>query len=652
MKLRKLLCCLLLVTLLAGCTGSNENIDESLPAEETTLPVETTMPTEPEVITLEAVNTLAYKASSQRPEVSIVDERTAAFLTVESAKGDYQKKTTTIQVWDLYTDTITAECTMDGAYAVMPLNSGSGNIVLSSTENTVLVLDRNLETLCSFACEDSTGVLTENLGTYYYLWGNSLYQLDTATGSSVPAEIAKDLPLSEIHSYDPRENVLLMTAFVDPYTTNTCMYAVDLDDESTLLLLENVTGGQMAEGGVCLQNYNKEGMYSDVSYLNWAEGAIRSLPEFMPNDGAYSTWHISGSDYVCKVTFDAVQKDKAVACDLYRLGETVLVCAMQELLDDAKINEIHALPDGNLLAMEVTRRGYTPYLICPEMLTFTEVSIPETDETPLVNQSIRENYDAELNITLPEEFADIRIMADEIEETYGVTVLMSNQCAVPVTGTDMKITTTDQAGMTNEVGLIENALKNLQKVLALYPVDFFSQFQNEAGERGLLVLLVEGFTDNRNVIGLCYEMGEWNCVAVDITSGTTYSTFAHEIWHATENKIKSVNTDVLSNEKWDVYNPSGYVYSYDGSADYVNDVENTFFYEHNKAEIYFVDAYGKTNPYEDRARIMEYIMTSDRYARDMAEVPALRLKLKAMSDAIRTAFDTENWEKPYWERFF
>lgn len=652
MKLRKLLCCLLLVTLLAGCTGSNENIDESLPTEETTLPVETTMPAEPEVITLEAVNTLAYKASSQRPEVSIVDERTAAFLTVESAKGDYQKKTTTIQVWDLYTDTITAECTMDGAYAVMPLNSGSGNIVLSSTENTVLVLDRNLETLCSFACEDSTGVLTENLGTYYYLWGNSLYQLDTATGSSVPAEIAKDLPLSEIHSYDPRENVLLMTAFVDPYTTNTCMYAVDLDDESTLLLLENVTGGQMAEGGVCLQNYNKEGMYSDVSYLDWAEGAIRSLPEFMPNDGAYSTWHISGSDYVCKVTFDAVQKDKAVACDLYRLGETVLVCAMQELLDDAKINEIHALPDGNLLAMEVTRRGYTPYLICPEMLTFTEVSIPETDETPLVNQSIRENYDAELNITLPEEFADIRIMADEIEETYGVTVLMSNQCAVPVTGTDMKITTTDQAGMTNEVGQIENALKNLQKVLALYPVDFFSQFQNEAGERGLLVLLVEGFTDNRNVIGLCYEMGEWNCVAVDITSGTTYSTFAHEIWHATENKIKSVNTDVLSNEKWDVYNPSGYVYSYDGSADYVNDVENTFFYEHNKAEIYFVDAYGKTNPYEDRARIMEYIMTSDRYAREMAEVPALRMKLKAMSDAIRTAFDTENWEKPYWERFF
>ena len=98
MKIRKLLCCMLLVTILAGCTGQNENIETTEATSESTLPPETTAPTEPEEITLEAVNTLTYKASSQRPEVSVLDERTAAFLTVESAKGDYQKKTTTIPV--------------------------------------------------------------------------------------------------------------------------------------------------------------------------------------------------------------------------------------------------------------------------------------------------------------------------------------------------------------------------------------------------------------------------------------------------------------------------------------------------------------------------------------------------------------------------
>ena len=652
MRIGKLLFCLLLVIILVGCTAQQKPVDVTEATEESTLPPETTMPAELEEITLEAVNTLAYKASAQRPEVCVLDERTAAFVTVESVKGDYQKKTTTIQVWDLYTDTMSAECTLDGAYSVMKMTGCSGNLVLSSTEKTNLVLDQNLEELCTFTCEDSAGVLTADLSTYYYLWGNSLYKLDTATGEAMPSMIAADLALSEIQSYDPQENVLLVTAFVDPYTTGTCMYGVDLDDGSILLLLDNVTGGQMAEGGVCLQNYNAEGMYSDVSYLDWAEATLRSLPEFMPNDGTYSTWHISGSDYVCKVTFDAVQKDKAVACELYRLSDTVSVCSMQELLDNAKINEIQALPDGNLLALEVTRRGYTPYLICPEMLTFTEVSTPDTDETPLINETIREKYAAELNCQLPEKFAGLRQMADEIEEDFGVTVLLSNQCAVPVTGTDMTITTTDQAGLSNETGHIENALRNLRKVLELYPQDFFRQFRNEAGERGLLILLVEDFADNRNVIGLCYQMGEWYSVAVDITSGTTYSTFAHEIWHATENKIKSENTDLLSNEKWDTCNPSGYVYSYDGSADYVYDVENTYFYEHNKAEVYFVDAYGKTNPYEDRARIMEYIMTSDSYARDMAQAPALRLKLKIMSDAIREVFDTEQWGKPHWERFF
>ena len=54
MRIRKLLCCLLLVTVLAGCTGQNENIDTTEATEESTLPQETTAPTEPEEITLEA----------------------------------------------------------------------------------------------------------------------------------------------------------------------------------------------------------------------------------------------------------------------------------------------------------------------------------------------------------------------------------------------------------------------------------------------------------------------------------------------------------------------------------------------------------------------------------------------------------------------
>ena len=65
-----------------------------------------------------------------------------------------------------------------------------------------------------------------------------------------------------------------------------------------------------------------------------------------------------------------------------------------------------------------------------------------------------------------------------------------------------------------------------------------------------------------------------------------------------------------------------------------------------------MDPYGKTNPHEDRARIMEYIMASKLYARAIADIPALRLKLKVMSDAIRQTFDTEGWEQVYWERFF
>ena len=36
----------------------------------------------------------------------------------------------------------------------------------------------------------------------------------------------------------------------------------------------------------------------------------------------------------------------------------------------------------------------------------------------------------------------------------------------------------------------------------------------------------------------------------------------------------------------------------------------------------------------------------------MLEHPVLKAKLQLLCDAIRQSFDTEDWEKLYWERFF
>ena len=285
-------------------------------------------------------------------------------------------------------------------------------------------------------------------------------------------------------------------------------------------------------------------------------------------------------------------------------------------------------------------------------MEFATGEASQVSELALIDEAVKEEFSQELELQqLSEEFGEVRAYADRLEEQFGITVLMSKQCTTPVTLVDMAITTTDQAELADEIGSIQAALESLEQALYLYPEDFFRQFRNEAEQRGLLVMLVEDFVDERNVIGVCFEMGEWYPIAVDITSGYAYSTYAHEIWHATENKIKTVNPSSVGDKLWDKLNPEGYVYSYDTTAGYIRDTAMTYFGAKKGESIYFVDAYGKTMPQEDRARIMEYVMTDGKDGAKIAKEPYINAKLKAMAEAIRSVFNTENWDDVRWERY-
>lgn len=648
MHLKKILVLLILAAILTGCGPRDSGTETTAATESTTAlaAAETSAPTEPEELVPGPLNKLNYHPSDYRPQICPLDERTVAFLTVETDREDYSIKRTRVQLWDLYYDMLLTESVLEGTLSPMEHGCSGGYMALTDEEEMILVLDREMNQVLRLSCADTSGALSGDLTTYYYLYGDTLHAMDTSSGETIPVEL--DVALAQIQGIDTQENILLATVYTDPYTTAVCLGAIDLDTGNLVLLMNDLTGGQIARDGVCMENYDEAGMCADVIYLDWEEGVLRSLPGFLPNDGNYNTWHIPGSDYVCKVKFAPDMKDEAVACDIYRMGQTLTVSRLPDAL---KINELALLPDGNLLALEVNRRGYQPYLICPEMLTYTDAEAPEEVTAALVDESIAENYRNQQELPLDETLSNARQMADTLEDQFGVTILLSNQCTLPLSGCSVPIATTDQAQLPDEPASIEAALTELEDVLELYPEDFFRQFQNEAGERGLLILLVEEISLDRSTIGLTYEMGQWYPIAVDITSGYVTSVAAHEIWHATENKINAEDSGLLSDEIWNPCNPEGYEYSYDDGPGYIFDVDYTFFYEQRYTNMYFVDAYGKTNPHEDRARIMEYIMTSE-LAGNIAEVPALRVKLQIMSDAIRQVFNTENWSGIHWERFF
>jgi len=656
MKLKRLLCFLLAAILLAGCqTPVNQPAESTVPVVNTQPTEETTVPTTLPAVELQAVNKLSFRASKESPEICTVDSRTAVFLTGVYVSGDFSTRNTQVQVLDLYTDTVIAENTFEGAFSILTAQ-GCGDSFALYNEQTreIRILDRMLQQVHSFETTVFSGVLTPDLASYYYIWGSSLYCMDTASGEGQRVKLDRELSLVEILGFDPTENILLVNTFVNPYTVGTCPGAIDLDTNQIILLRSGPTGGSLTENGACMETYNAGLRNADLIFAQWNGDGMYSLPAFLRNDNDYSTWCIPGTDYIYRLSYDKKEKTSVENAELFRLGETLSVCQLPAPLNTKKINETIVLPDGNLLAVAITSRGYQPYLLCPQQLEFTDVTALTKEQILYVDETVFEEYQqAAVVEDVPEQLRQVRKTADDMETKYGVTILMSNQCTAAAQSSSKEITTTNNAGMGEyESQWIENALTEVDAALALYPEDFFFQFRNDAQERGVLILLVEDIADELNVIGICYQMGDWHIVAIDITSGEVMSTVCHEIWHATENKITTENPQLLSYAQWDACNPDGFMYSYNTTESYIYDKENTLFNYEKDADIYFIDPYAKTKPQEDRARLMEYIMCSKSYARKVASIPALRKKLEILSDAVRQVFDTTDWDVPYWERYF
>lgn len=164
---------------------------------------------------------------------------------------------------------------------------------------------------------------------------------------------------------------------------------------------------------------------------------------------------------------------------------------------------------------------------------------------------------------LPEDMAALRAYADRLEEKYDVDIRLSDQCAGPCAASWEDITTTDQAGLEDEVAAIYPALEALDRTLALYPDGFFTQFRNARGEGGVQFLPVSEFHMSFEVIGMSFENGDWHCIAYQVSNERLEPLLCHEIWHAMEDKLISENWNAIDSWAWSACNPRGFDYYYD-----------------------------------------------------------------------------------------
>lgn len=657
--MKKLTALLLALVLLAGCTPAGGQTtpptgqETTAPATTAPPPTEETVP--PTELTAEGVNMLSMRKFIASPFIAVLDGRTVAFLNTEY---DRKREITVshLMVLDLYTDTVLGEMTLDFAVS-FPVQSQLPDVlpVFDVSGDRWLVLDRKLNTVNTFACEESGGVFSPDMTTYYYVMAQRLCRMDIATGETELLETELTLPVDSIADYRMEDNVLLVNVHTQYYLTDLCMGVVAADTGRLLALTDAAETFFFTSDGVLLQ-HSELVNNSDLIRTGWDGENALILTDALPRSTEKRSWCVPMSDYQILIGYDAKNAYNLSSFQLCRFRDGYETCEIAELADKMEPSKVVSLPGGNLLAVDYARRGTRIALIHPELLEFEQKREPEAHTIEMMDAAIPESYaEQSAYVEVPEELAEVRAAADEMEQRYDITILMSNQCDSIIEQCGLELQRSDQADLENEAKLLSAALEDLEDSLSLYPDAFFTQFRNEADERGILVLLVANIAheiadDNVDVLGVTYDMGDWYPIAVDVTTRDLPATYCHEIWHAMENKIKDKDPMLLNDMRWGELNPQGF--SYKGAVEgYYYDTEHTYLDGGAGKKSYFVDAYGKTSYQEDRARIMEYVMTSDYTARYLMEAPVLYDKMAMMIRAVRGVFDTTGWSEVHWERF-
>lgn len=592
-----------------------------------------------------AVTTPACELRNGYPSVAAVDG--GALL----CEWDYRAGESYLSRLDVRRDQVTLARTFSGEWSLVEQMFADGQVVLQRWEeagSSFRFLNAKLEDVRDFVPEAEGGRLSHDGAGYYYLKNAALYRQDTVTGD-VQRMALVELRFVSLEGIHPAADLLLLWCRMSPFSEKLGMALVELHGGTCLMVQERADMLWFMERGLCEMSYDEDGGRDTIRY-DTADGGCRQASAAVFGSEADSVWVVSGSQY-------ALSSDRQGET-LFRLGQTLERCEVTSVLAEAGVtghlSTVCWLPTvQKLLGMlyDTAQDALRLVVLDPARMTFTPCG--ETTEAPsflTVDEGITGAYWGELaGQPIPEDMGALRAYADRLEEKYDVDIQLSDQCAGPCAASWEDITTTDQAGLEDEVAAIYPALEALDRTLALYPDGFFAQFRNARGEGGVQFLPVSAFHMSFEVIGMSFENGDWHCIAYQVSNERLEALLCHEIWHAMEDKLISEKWNAIDSWTWSACNPRGFDYYYDYD-DAMNEADGSWLYFGTAEDVYFVDAYSTMNPREDRARIMEYIMGAEDEADALAQCPVIRRKLEIMAAAVRAGFDTAGWGVARWEQ--
>ena len=606
--MKRMLFLLLILLLLTGCDKQ-----EVIPTEPPTLPTEAT---EPPVPWVEATG-MDWDTEGILKEMPLNIPDGLHYTAAVELDGDlllwsmdtHRKDSSCIELClvELDDGTVIAQRDVPITQYIMPRTLGDRVYLCDSNGGTILQLDKSLQTVQTWSVPSTQGTFyISSSGTAYLYDMTSVFQrYDLNTGETAPVlegnpEITwvTDSQDHLIIKYYAVDNGAPAYAVLD-LATDECFYA---RTEEKIDSVSRVGSTWLYEK--YLENY--------VYYLHTdGEEPLRFIQE-------QSVVTLLGEGYLLESTMDGS------TLRLYRMdGTLVSACSISE--------DGYGYASSDMIWNE-TLGGYFFLLRSYDdtcRLLFWDIS-----------RSIGGN-DLTLE-PLPEDDAvqaELEARAAELEEKYGLIILVGNECDTEFTEfTASQITDRDR---------VLAALDVLDEAMSVYPEGFIRQLC-QGDSKSIQIHLIsdlepDGYTRTGNYIAFVQPEFDHQVMGIDIDASDV-TTYHHEMSHIIDQYLQwdaYQREDALySDLQWEQLNPdwfAGYTYDYSAPRD-LEDATS------------FIDSYSTISPTEDRARVLEYAMSS--YGWYFEDAPVLQEKLAYYCRCIRDAFDTSGWPEILpWEQY-
>jgi hypothetical protein len=229
--------------------------------------------------------------------------------------------------------------------------------------------------------------------------------------------------------------------------------------------------------------------------------------------------------------------------------------------------------------------------------------------------------------------AQIRQKIDDLKQTYGLNILVGEECERVFYDFDAQIVTDWES--------IQDALKTLESALVVYPENFFPQLRYDT-YRSVDIYLVGPITPTNpeyvdTYSAFVQQEYDRHVMVVDMYMSDK-DTYFHEFSHIIDARLAwdaLLREDALfSEETWLDLQPEGFRYA----MSYSDMPEELLSYMDSG---YFLSDYALTYPTEDRATLLSAAM--ENYTWDFEPGTGTQAKLRYYASCIRDCFDTTGW---------